>query len=251
MFNLQQNLTLNFISQQTETSSPFLAIISPPAPHEPATPAPRHEGKFKDRAAPRTPNFNTANDNLNKPWLLRMPPQALLENAIENIDSLFRKRWESLLAVDELVEATVQALENVNKLAETYIIYTSDNGYHLGQFGQAFDKRLPYETDIRVPLIIRGPTIPRNQKIKFPVGLHDLTPTILDLAGINVPSFIDGMSVRKHLEMTHSSTDHSEFERVILIEHWGEGNEHTFNPECDWEINDFLYVRFFYKPTVF
>lgn len=237
-------MTVNFINQQTANSSPFLAIISPPAPHEPATPAPRHEGEYKDRVAPRTPNFNKPNDDLNKPWLLRMPPQTLSEDAIENIDSLFRKRWESLLAVDELVEAIVQALDSANKLAETYIIYTSDNGYHLGQFGQAFDKRLPYETDIRVPLIIRGPTIPQNQKIEFPVGLHDLTPTILDLAGINVPSFIDGMSVRKHLEMAHSNDD-SEFERIVLIEHWGEGNEKTFNPECDWEINDYLYVGFF------
>lgn len=240
-FFQQQNITVNFINQQTSTSSPFLAIIAPPAPHQPATPAPRHEGEYKDHLAPRTPNFNTPNDILSKPWLLRLPPQKLSNEAIDNIDILYRKRLESLLAVDELVESTLQALESVNKLDETYIIYTSDNGYHLGQFGQAFDKRLPYDTDIRVPLIIRGPTIPKNQKIKYPVGLHDLTPTILDLAGLNIPTFIDGMSVRQQLENAHTDGD-LEFERVILIEHWGEGNEQTFNPECDWQISDFLAV---------
>lgn len=234
-------MTVNFISQQNSNTDPFLAVIAPPAPHQPATPAQRHQGVFKDQKAPRTPNFNHPNNVLDKHWLLRMKPQTLSEDAIQYIDELHRNRWESLLAVDELVEATVSALKQAKQLDNTYIIFTSDNGYHLGQFGQAFDKRLPYETDIRIPLIIRGPQIPSNRKLKYPVGLHDLTPTILDMANVKIPDFIDGESIRAKLESV--STSDTKFERYLLVEYWGEGSSKTNSPECAYDAsNDFLSV---------
>ena len=62
-------------------------------------------------------------------------------------------RWRTLLSVDVLVEKVVHALEQYELLADTYILLTSDHGYHLGQFAMPLDKRLPYEFDIRVSVI--------------------------------------------------------------------------------------------------
>ena len=59
-------------------------------------------------------------------------------------------RWRTLLSVDVLVEKVVHALEQYELLADTYLLLTSDHGYHLGQFAMPLDKRLPYEFDIRV-----------------------------------------------------------------------------------------------------
>jgi hypothetical protein len=69
-----------------------------------------------------------------------------------------------------------------------------DHGYHLGEFGMLYDKRMLYETDIRVPLFVSGPGIKGSQTIEQPVGHIDLAPTILSMAGIPAPPQMDGRS---------------------------------------------------------
>lgn len=112
-----------------------------------------------------------------------MTPSKLPDNILSSIDALYRKRWQSLLAVDEMIAAILQQLIDSHLIDNTFIIFTSDNGYHMGQFAQAYDKRQPYETDIRVPLIVRGPNVPAKTIADTPVALIDIFPTILDLAG--------------------------------------------------------------------
>ncbi|PIO30349.1 hypothetical protein AB205_0097530 [Aquarana catesbeiana] len=73
------------------------------------------------------------------------------------------KRWQTLLSVDDLVEKLVKELQNRGELNNTFIFFTSDNGYHTGQFSLPIDKRQLYEFDIKVPLLVRGPGIKPNQ----------------------------------------------------------------------------------------
>lgn len=112
-----------------------------------------------------------------------MPPSTLQNKTMETLDVIYRKRWQSLLAVDEMIANIVQALKDKQLYNDTYIIFTSDNGYHIGQFAQAFDKRQPYETDIRVPFVISGPKIPSKIVYDYPVALIDIFPAILTKAG--------------------------------------------------------------------
>ena len=86
-----------------------------------------------------------------------------------------------------MVERLVKAVDErgPGQLANTFFLLSSDNGYHLGQFGLAYDKRQPYEEDIRVPLVVRGPGIAPGSATGLLCGHIDLAPTILDMMGVD------------------------------------------------------------------
>lgn len=108
-----------------------------------------------------------------------------------------------------------------------------------GQFTQPWDKRQPYETDVRVPFIMRGPGIARKSLAKFPISMVDLAPTILDLANVEIPQDMDGTSFKNELI---NKTDVFE-ERVVLIEYFGEGNKNTIDVGCPWTYSFDVSVR--------
>ncbi|XP_072394803.1 N-acetylglucosamine-6-sulfatase-like [Diabrotica undecimpunctata] len=218
--------SLSFLTNKPN-DKPVFMIVAPPAPHAPFTPAKRHENAFAGTKAVRTPSFN--HSGYDKHWLVRMYPQHLPEN-VEILDSIQQHRLESLLAVDELVDRIVQKLKVLNIFQETYIIYTSDNGFHIGQFSQPWDKRQPYETDVRVPFIVSGPNVPRKTLETFPISSVDIAPTILDLAGVNIPSSINGKSFKK--ELLSEKTE--PFVKFISISYKGEANQNSIDKSCPW-----------------
>jgi N-acetylglucosamine-6-sulfatase len=171
--------------------APFLLTVAPNAPHMPATPAPRHEGMFGDVQHPRTPSFNEE-DVTDKPSLIRDRP--LKTPQIAKIDADYRLRLESLQAVDEMVQGIVDTLNARNLLADTYLLFTSDNGYFEGEHRLRSGKNLPYEEALTVPLYIRGPGIPAGSTVQSQVGNVDVPVTLSDAAGITPPSFVDGRS---------------------------------------------------------
>lgn len=122
-----------------------------------------------------------------------MQPAQLVERDLETMRSFHIHRWQTLLAVDELIATAINTLKDLGELNETYVILTSDNGFHLGQFAQGADKRQPYETDIRVPFIVRGPQVQRKSINNSPVVLIDLAPTILELAGMGKEHWFNDM----------------------------------------------------------
>jgi N-acetylglucosamine-6-sulfatase len=155
-------------------------------------PAPRHRGAFRDVALPRPPSFNER-DVSDKPSLIRDRPR-LDREARELLRLRYRGRLEGLLSVDEAVARIVKALRREGELGNTYILFTSDNGYHLGEH-RVRGKTLLYEPSAQVPLIIRGPGIPRDARRRQLVGNIDLAPTILDLAGAEPMIEPDGISL--------------------------------------------------------
>lgn len=102
---------------------------------------------------------------------------------------------------------------------------------YLGQFTQAWDKRQPYETDIKIPFIVRGPQIQPKTINSYPISFVDVAPTILDLANVEKPIYMDGKSFKK--ELIHGG-DLDNTERYILIEYHGEGNDKSNDPKCPW-----------------
>jgi N-acetylglucosamine-6-sulfatase len=231
--NVIKNQTKEFFKLQTK-EKPFFAMVSTPACHAPFQPEDKYINAMIDFKAPRSPNFNKPSDPMQKHWLMNMKPHVLSEKTIELIDEYYHLRLETLMSVDDMIEEFVEQLTEQNLLDETFIIFTSDNGYHLGNFGMPFDKRLPYESDIKVPLIVSGPTIPiKKSIINAPVVLIDLLPTILDLSKIpyNISNY-DGQSFANLLSIEPVEKIN---QRQILIEHFGEGNADTYNIECPWK----------------
>jgi arylsulfatase A-like enzyme len=132
------------------------------------------------------------------------------------MEELYRKRLQSMLAVDDMVGDLVGALQASGELDNTYIFFTSDNGFHLGQHRLGAGKWTPYEEDIRVPLIVRGPGVPEGETLHHMVLNNDLAPTFADLAGAERPSFVDGRSLEPLL--TDDPTPLEEWRKRFLIE---------------------------------
>jgi arylsulfatase A-like enzyme len=140
---------------------------------------------------PRTPAFNEE-DVSDKPRYVR-ESRRLGTKQIRQLDAHYRNRIRTLQAVDDMVADLVQTLRATGTFDNTYIFFTSDNGYLLGEHRRA-EKGLPYEEAIRVPLLVRGPGVPARVEPRLASNI-DLAPTIAALAGLEVPGFVDGRSL--------------------------------------------------------
>ena len=203
---------VDFITRTAKEGKPFFVYLTPYAPHGPATPAPRHEKMFLDVTVPRPPNFNE-DDVSDKPAYIRNRPK-LTERQITQLTQDYRKRLQSLQAVDDMIESLVNTLKQTGQLDNTYIFFTSDNGFHLGNHRQQTGKVAPYEEEIRVTLIVRGPGVPAGKSLDYLSGNIDLAPTWAELGGASVPNFVDGRS----LVSLWSNNPPREWRQCFLIE---------------------------------
>ena len=186
------------IRREATTGRPFFLYVAPAAPHAPSIPAPRHAGLFADEPFPKPVSFDEA-DVGDKPSLIRdLPPLEPWQK--QAIERHYRERLRSLQAVDDMVEGIVEALAETGELANTYVIYTSDNGWHMGQHRLFVGKTTAYEEDIRVPFVMRGPGVPKGERLDAMVLNNDLAPTFAAIAGVTPPSFVDGRSFLPLLE---------------------------------------------------
>jgi N-acetylglucosamine-6-sulfatase len=184
--------TDRFIRNAVRDRKPFFAYVAPYTPHDPATPAPRHNKLFQNEKAPRTPAFNEDDTN-DKPSFIRSRAR-LGGDRIKQIDALYVKRLQSLQAIDEMIDAFMQTLREKGQLERTYVVFTSDNGFHLGHRRHLAGKQGPYEEDVRVPFFVRGPGV-RKGASRLVSGNVDLAPTFAEIGGADAPEFIDGRSL--------------------------------------------------------
>ena len=153
-------------------------------------PAPRHRNRFAAEPLPVTPAFNEA-DVSDKPRGIRARP-VIGPGRVAAITEEYRQRLESLLAVDEGIAEIVAALRAAGELDTTLIVFTSDNGFFHGEHRVQTGKVLHYEPSTRVPLIVRGPGIPRGAVRPQLVANIDLAPTIVSAAGATPGRAMDG-----------------------------------------------------------
>jgi len=191
--DLITNKTLELISASARSSAPFLAVLSYPGPHGPEDAAPQYQDMFLNVTTHHTPAYDYA-PNPDKQWILRHT-EKMLPIHRSFTDILMTKRLQTLQSVDSAVEKIVEKLKSTGQLRNTYVFYTSDHGYHLGQFGLVKGKAFPFDFDTHVPFFVRGPGIPPRSVRNQPVLNIDLAPTFLDIAGIPKPSHMDGKSL--------------------------------------------------------
>ncbi|MBF8186086.1 sulfatase [Nonomuraea sp. K274] len=175
------------------SKQPFFLLLTPTGPHNPANPAVRHAGAFPLVTAPRPPSFNQEDVSREPHWLRSRP--WISEAGRDRIDERFRARLRSMLGVDDLVGTVIEALREKGELDNTYIFFTSDNGFHLGTRRLPQGKTTPFEEAIRVPLVVRGPGVKADSKIRQMGVTIDLAPTFAELGGAKAPPFAEGRSL--------------------------------------------------------
>ncbi len=211
----ERTQALRFINDTCQFQSceaPFFLLLSVPAPHEPAIPAPRHADLYPDYAyRDRGWGEQPDGDLTDKPVYVQASGEGWSPG---EEDELHRNQLRSLKAVDEALQAIVQTLSRKGLLSTTVLIFASDNGHLWGEH-KLEGKFKPYEESIRVPLIIRVPGIAPRQEAKLVSVDLDLGPTILEMAGVS-PLASDGMSLLPLL-----SDPEVPWRDALLLEHFG------------------------------
>lgn len=188
--------------------TPFFMTVAPHAPHEPYTPAPWYvNATVPDIPYPKLPWYNFSAVG-HVPWLAALPPMTSSDD--EAAQFAFYERFRALMAVDDVVNAVMDLLEEYGAINNTYVFFTSDHGHHIGEFRLPEGKEHPFEFDIRVPFAVRGPGIPANTTLPILTSNIDLAPTFLELAGAPIPNRMDGQSFAQFLtnpETWHKPTD--------------------------------------------
>ncbi|MBD0281746.1 MAG: sulfatase [Thermoleophilaceae bacterium] len=212
------------IEDAASDDAPFFLSLWFSAPHSGAprdpddptwirtpSPAERHRDAFAGATMPRLPNFDEAN-MYDKPQVVADRPRFTPDKEAA-IEENWRQELETLLGVDEAVAYVIDVLAETGELENTLIVYTADNGYMHGEHRALAEKVLPYEPSIRVPLILRGPGVPRGRIDDRLVANVDVPATILDVTGAQPGRVQDGRSLVDLL-----TDPGAEWGRDILIE---------------------------------
>jgi N-acetylglucosamine-6-sulfatase len=208
---------VNFIRQAG--SQPFMIEVATFAPHAPYTPAPRDADTFPGLKAPRTAAFNADYDANTPKWLKKHP--ALTDADMSAIDAAFRKRAQSVLAVDAMIGELEAAVTAIGQEKNTYFVFSSDNGYHMGEYRLMPGKMTAYDTDVHVPLVVTGPAVPAGVAVDDIVENIDLYPTFTELTGATPLRNIDGRSLAPLLRGQKIEGART----AILVEHHGPRHE--------------------------
>ncbi|KAB2352421.1 sulfatase-like hydrolase/transferase [Actinomadura rudentiformis] len=210
--------SIDFAKRSVAAKKPFMLELSVFTPHGPATPAPRDKGKFPKAKVPRTPAFNEA-DMSDKPAWIKGRPK-LTKKQIKQLDTTFRKRARSVLAIDKAIGDMQAALRASGADRNTYFVFTSDNGFHMGEHRLMGGKQTAYDTDIKVPLIVTGPGVPAGRTVSALTQNTDLCPTFTELGRARPPAQVDGISLVPYLKGKRPRNERD----GVLIEHHGPNN---------------------------
>ena len=182
----------SFIDSSASTGKPFMLEVATFAPHAPYTPAPRYAHAAQTVAYPKTP----ADDQLpaSPPsWLAQRSP--LTARQQKSILKDYRKRVEADLAVDDLIGHLESELKAKGLAQNTYLIFSSDNGYHMGEYRLLPGKQTAFDTDIHVPLVVSGPGVPAARAATQLASNIALAPTRETLAWLPAGGTVDGHSL--------------------------------------------------------
>ncbi|KAH7628344.1 alkaline-phosphatase-like protein [Sordaria sp. MPI-SDFR-AT-0083] len=222
----------------------------------PPIPAARHAHLFPDVVVPRTPHFNPSSRASGVSWISQLPVQSA-ENVAFN-DHFYRQRLRTLQSVDELVAGVIERLERHGLLEDTYVFYTTDNGYHIGQHRLQPGKECGFEEDINVPLIVRGPGVKKGAVAEVVTSHVDLAPTVLKLAGAlggdddddnkKVEEYkLDGEAIPLTAEDLEEAKEKGERHEHVTVEYWGfalsEGRLFGKDATRFWTNNTYKAVR--------
>jgi arylsulfatase A-like enzyme len=202
----------SFVQSAVAAKSPFFLEVTTFAPHDPEVPAPRYASAYPGSVLPKTPAFNTLPSDP-VAWMSTIQPMDATDLAF--VQEKWLARVRSVLAIDDLLGRIRAQLAALGVAGNTYVVFSSDNGFHLGDHRLNYGKQTAFDTDIRVPLIVAGPGVPAGRSNNQMMSSIDLAPTFEDVAGASIPVTVDGVSM---LRQWHGLKP-AGWQKAILIEH--------------------------------
>jgi arylsulfatase A-like enzyme len=186
--DVSTDYAVNFITENKDR--PFSLVLGYKTCHGPFTPPPRTAETYGDAEARATPNLEIP--AIYKDAAYEEAKGGKLADKSKTILGMLR----GLRAIDENVGKLLAKLDELKLTENTVVVYSSDNGYYLGEHGLG-DKRTAYDESLRIPLLVRYPKVARKGVTVDAMALNiDLAPTFLDLAGVSVPKSMQGRSWR-------------------------------------------------------
>ncbi|WP_126174583.1 sulfatase family protein [Altericroceibacterium xinjiangense] len=193
---------MNWLQTERASDKPFFLYLSHKAVHSDPLPAPRHQGQYDDHA------FNLPASAANTPENYAGKPRWVYDqrntwhgidffyNSDMKMDEYLRYYYSTLSAVDDSVGRILQWLRDSGLERDTLVVFTSDNGYMIGDHG-LIDKRTAYEPSVRVPMVMYQPgTVPAGAVNPGRIRNLDFAPTFLEFAGVQRPEYFEGQSAR-------------------------------------------------------
>ncbi|NGP45440.1 sulfatase [Bacillaceae bacterium SIJ1] len=223
-----------------DTDKPFLLFCHHKAPHRPWEPDEKHAHMYEDVHIPEPETFNDDYANRSeaaKAAKMRMSdlrPKDLKEDIPEGLTPEEENSWRYQRYIKDYLRCVASVDDNVGRLLDyldeqgltdsTIIVYTSDQGFFLGDHGW-FDKRFMYEESLRMPFVIRYPQAIKAGSVSEDMILNvDFAPTFLTYAGIDVPADMQGVNFQTLLEGK-------------TPDHWRDSMYYRYWMHCDHEHN--------------
>jgi N-acetylglucosamine-6-sulfatase len=203
---------IDFINRSVAARKPFMLELATFAPHSPYVPAPQDASDFPGLKAPRNPNFDVLPTNPPR-WLASHKP--LTPADIARINEVYRLRAQDVQSVDRMIGAIEETLVTDGITRNTYVVFSSDNGLHLGEYRLTPGKMTAFDIDIHVPLIVTGPGVKPDTTNNNMVENVDLAKTFSAIGGTSLAS--DGQSLLPLIQ----GEQVSDWRNAVLVEHDG------------------------------
>ncbi len=190
--DISTDYAIQFMKEQKSTGKPWVLTVGFKSPHGPTEPAERAKDRFAGEQARTVPNLGTPTPYLGSVAGRRAAKPAAATVPV-NLDY-----FRCISAADDCLGRLLDALDDLGIAQNTIVIYTSDNGYYLGEHGLG-DKRSAYDESLRVPFLVRNPmlgTKARGRVVDEMVLNLDLAQSLLDFAGVRAPNQMQGRSWR-------------------------------------------------------
>ena len=209
--DITTDLSLDFLKNRPQ-DKPFFLMCHHKAPHRNWQPDAKHKAMFAGKVIPEPATLR--DDGVGRTDAIRECKQKVLENLSPNDtkgappaglsgDELLKWKYQRYMqdylacvqSVDDNVGRLLDYLDEAGLAANTLIIYTSDQGFFLGDHG-LYDKRFMYEESIRMPFLVRWPGVVKPGSVQAAMGINpDFAPTFLEAAGLPVPADMQGRSL--------------------------------------------------------
>jgi arylsulfatase A-like enzyme len=214
--DLITDVSIDWIKRR-DASKPFCLLYHHKAPHREWQPDAKHAKLYEDKDIPLPRTFNDDYSNRATPARdqqmtvdQHLTPADLKQKPPEGLEGQKLKEWKYQRYIKDYLRCVASVDDNVGRLLNfldetglsdnTIVIYTSDNGFFLGDHGW-YDKRFMYEHSLRVPLLVRFPKAVRPGTTTDAMAINcDFAPTFLDYAGVRIPPNMQGRSLRPVLE---------------------------------------------------